>query len=77
MSKAVSTLEGTCISLNPRIRITEYMKPFVERYMVVVPEFDEMIRSHPCSSQRKGVYDPSMTSQEKGFVTHTEGGRGL
>jgi ubiquinone biosynthesis protein len=44
MSKAIATLEGTCISLNPDIRITKYLKPFVERYMVVVPGFDEMMR---------------------------------
>ena len=44
MSKAIATLEGTCMSLAPELRITEYLKPFVEKYMVVVPEFDEMLK---------------------------------
>jgi ubiquinone biosynthesis protein len=44
MSKAIATLEGTCMSLAPDIRIAEYLKPFVEKYMVVVPEFDEMVK---------------------------------
>jgi ubiquinone biosynthesis protein len=44
MSKAIATLEGTCMSMVPDLKITEYLKPFVEKYMVVVPEFDEMLR---------------------------------
>jgi ubiquinone biosynthesis protein len=44
MSKAIATLEGTCMTIAPDIRIVEYLKPFVEKYMVVVPEFDEMLK---------------------------------
>ncbi|MEJ2254932.1 MAG: AarF/ABC1/UbiB kinase family protein [Nitrospirota bacterium] len=44
MSKALATLEGTCMSLAPEIRIAEYLEPFVEKYIVVVPEFDEMVK---------------------------------
>jgi ubiquinone biosynthesis protein len=44
MAKAITTLEGTCMTLAPDIRLMEYLKPFVEKYMVVVPEFDEMLK---------------------------------
>lgn len=44
MSKAIATLEGTCMGLAPEIRIAEYLKPFVEKYMAVVPEFNEMVK---------------------------------
>jgi predicted unusual protein kinase regulating ubiquinone biosynthesis (AarF/ABC1/UbiB family) len=44
MAKALATLEGTCTTIAPDIRIVEYLKPFVEKYMVVVPEFDEILR---------------------------------
>jgi ubiquinone biosynthesis protein len=44
MSKAIATLEGTCLSLNPEIRIVEYLKPFVQKYMMTVPEWDDVIK---------------------------------
>jgi ubiquinone biosynthesis protein len=44
MSKAIATLEGTCMTIAPDIRIVEYLKPFVEKYMVVVPDFDEVLK---------------------------------
>jgi ubiquinone biosynthesis protein len=44
MSKAIATLEGTCMTIAPDIRIVEYLKPFVEKYIVVVPEFDDMLK---------------------------------
>jgi ubiquinone biosynthesis protein len=44
MAKAVATLEGTCMTIAPDIRIAEYLKPFVEKYMAIVPEFDEMLK---------------------------------
>jgi ubiquinone biosynthesis protein len=44
MSKAIATLEGTCMTIAPDIKIVEYLKPFVEKYIVVVPEFDEMLK---------------------------------
>jgi ubiquinone biosynthesis protein len=43
MSKAIATIEGTCKILAPETRIMEYLKPFVEKYMIVVPKFDEML----------------------------------
>ena len=44
MSKAIATLEGTCLSLAPEVRLVEYLEPFVDKYVVVVPEFDEMMK---------------------------------
>lgn len=43
MSKAIATLEGTCLSLNPEIKIVEYLKPFVQKYVTIVPEWDDVI----------------------------------
>ncbi len=44
MSKAIATLEGTCLSLDPEIRIVEYLKPFVQKYLTTVPEWDDVIK---------------------------------
>jgi ubiquinone biosynthesis protein len=44
MSKAIATLEGTCLSLDPEIKIVEYLKPFVEKYMTMVPEWGDVIK---------------------------------
>jgi ubiquinone biosynthesis protein len=44
MSKAIATLEGTCMSLDPEIRIVEFLKPFVQKYMTPVPEWDDVIK---------------------------------
>ena len=44
MSKAIATLEGTCLSLNPEIKIVEYLKPFVQKYMMTVPEWDDVMK---------------------------------
>jgi ubiquinone biosynthesis protein len=44
MSKAIATLEGTCLSLDPDIKIVEYLKPFVEKYMTPVPSWDDVIK---------------------------------
>lgn len=38
MSKAITTLEGTCLSLDPKLRIVEYLEPFVERYAATAPD---------------------------------------
>ena len=43
MSKAIATLEGTCLSLDPKMKIVEYLKPFVNRYIVPVPDLDAAI----------------------------------
>jgi ubiquinone biosynthesis protein len=44
MSKAIATLEGTCLSLDPGIKIVEYLKPFVQKYLTTVPEWDDVIK---------------------------------
>jgi len=44
MSKAIATLEGTCLSLDPEIKIVEYLKPFVQKYMTPVPAWDDVIK---------------------------------
>jgi ubiquinone biosynthesis protein len=44
MSKAIATLEGTCLSLDPEIRIIDYLKPFAQKYMMTVPEWDDVIK---------------------------------
>jgi ubiquinone biosynthesis protein len=44
MSKAIATLEGTCLSLNPEIKIVEYLKPFAQKYLTTVPEWDDVIK---------------------------------
>jgi ubiquinone biosynthesis protein len=44
MSKAIATLEGTCLSLDPEIKIVEYLKPFVQKYMTTVPDWDGVIK---------------------------------
>lgn len=40
MSKAIATLEGTCLALDPKLNIIEYLKPFVEQYATTVPDLD-------------------------------------
>ncbi len=44
MSKAIATLEGTCLSLDPDIKIVEYLRPFVQKYMTTVPEWDDVLK---------------------------------
>ena len=44
MSKAIATLEGTCLSLDPGIRIVEYLKPFVQKYLTTVPEWADVVK---------------------------------
>ncbi len=44
MSKAIATLEGTCLSLDPTIKIVDFLKPFVEKYITRVPEFDDVVK---------------------------------
>jgi ubiquinone biosynthesis protein len=42
MSKAITTLEGTCLSLDPEINIVEYMRAFVQNTMTTAPELDDV-----------------------------------
>ena len=55
MSKAIATLEGTCLSLDPKFRIAEFLKPFVEKYVVTAPSLDaalEWLKSGPLEIRR-------------------------
>jgi ubiquinone biosynthesis protein len=42
MSKAITTLEGTCLSLDPEINIVEYMRAFVQNTMTAGPGLDDV-----------------------------------
>ncbi len=44
MSKAITTLEGTCLSIDPELRIVEYLQPFVEKYIVAVPNWEALLQ---------------------------------
>ena len=55
MSKAITTLEGTCLSLDPKLNIVGYLKPFVERYAATVPDLDaalEQLKMGPFEVKR-------------------------
>jgi ubiquinone biosynthesis protein len=55
MSKALATLEGTCLSLDPEMRIVDYLKPFVERYITAAPDLDavlEQLKAGPFEVRR-------------------------
>ena len=43
MSKAITTLEGTCCSLDPELKIVDCLRPFVERYALKVPDVDAVL----------------------------------
>ena len=45
MSKAIATLEGTCLSLDPDIRIVEYLRPFVQQYLTPVPSWEDVLKN--------------------------------
>jgi ubiquinone biosynthesis protein len=44
MSKAITTLEGTCFSLDPQLKIVDCLRPFVERYAAKVPDLDAALK---------------------------------
>jgi ubiquinone biosynthesis protein len=44
MSKAITTLEGTCLSLDPELKIVDCLRPFVERYATQVPDLDAALK---------------------------------
>jgi predicted unusual protein kinase regulating ubiquinone biosynthesis (AarF/ABC1/UbiB family) len=55
MSKAIATLEGTCLSLDPKLRFVEYLEPFVERYATTAPDLDsalERLKTGPFEVKR-------------------------
>jgi ubiquinone biosynthesis protein len=43
MSKAITTLEGTCTSLDPDIRIADCLRPFVEQHAHSVPNLEAVL----------------------------------
>ena len=55
MSKAITTLEGTCLSLDRDLRIVDCLRPFVERYAEQAPDLDtalERLKSGPFELRR-------------------------
>jgi ubiquinone biosynthesis protein len=44
MSKAITTMEGTCFSLDPELKIVDCLRPFVERYATEVPDLDSVLK---------------------------------
>lgn len=55
MSKAIATLEGTCLSLDPDLKIAELLTPFVERYVATVPSLEaavEWLKTGPFEVRR-------------------------
>ncbi|MEJ2515543.1 MAG: AarF/UbiB family protein [Gammaproteobacteria bacterium] len=43
MSKAITTLEGTCLSLDPELKVADCLRPFVEHYELQAPDLDTVI----------------------------------
>jgi ubiquinone biosynthesis protein len=55
MSKALTTMEGTCLSLDPELRMIDCLRPFVEHYAIEAPDLDtalEKIKSGPFEVRR-------------------------
>jgi ubiquinone biosynthesis protein len=44
VSKAICTLEGTCLCLDPDIKIMDYLRPFAQKYVSTLPGFDELLK---------------------------------
>jgi predicted unusual protein kinase regulating ubiquinone biosynthesis (AarF/ABC1/UbiB family) len=44
MSKAITTLEGTCLSMDPSIRLVDFLRPFVDQYLIQVPDLDSALK---------------------------------
>lgn len=43
VSKALTTFEGTCLALDPEIKIVEHLRTFVQKYMTTGLVFDDML----------------------------------
>jgi ubiquinone biosynthesis protein len=43
VSKALTTFEGTCLSLDPKIRIVDHLRAFVQKYTAAAFTFDELL----------------------------------
>jgi ubiquinone biosynthesis protein len=44
VSKALTTFEGTCLSLDPEIKIVEHLRAFVQKYMTTGLAFDDVLK---------------------------------
>jgi hypothetical protein len=44
VSKALTTFEGTCLSLDPEIRIVDHLRAFVQQYTAAAFTFDELLK---------------------------------
>jgi predicted unusual protein kinase regulating ubiquinone biosynthesis (AarF/ABC1/UbiB family) len=44
VSKALTTFEGTCLSLDPEIKIVEHLRTFVREYMAKGFTFDDLLK---------------------------------
>ena len=44
VSKALTTFEGTCLSLDPEIRIVEHLRTFVRKYIAKEFKFDDLLK---------------------------------
>jgi len=44
VSKALTTFEGTCLSLDPEIRIVDHLRAFVQKYTAAAFTFDELLK---------------------------------
>lgn len=44
VSKALTTFEGTCLSLDPEIRIVEHLRAFVQKYMTTRLALDDVLK---------------------------------
>ncbi len=44
ISKALATFEGTCLSLDPEIKIIEYLRSFSRKYITTAMGFDEVLK---------------------------------
>lgn len=44
VSKALTTFEGTCLSLDPEIKIVEHLRCFVKKYIKTGFEFDDIVK---------------------------------
>ncbi len=55
VTKSLTTFEGTCLSLDPEIRIVELLRTFVDKHVAKLPAFEEMmdrIKSGPFELMR-------------------------
>jgi ubiquinone biosynthesis protein len=43
VTKSLTTFEGTCLSLDPEIRIVELLRAFVDKHVAKLPAFDEVM----------------------------------